>query len=116
MTAGNSDYLAVDNFIQLACCVEAIDDRIRSAPSHHLWHWNSRRNTAIFLLNRIADQIAVGTQTLELPRLTETQRRKIADNHSLLSEIDANEHHQVQSVWQPDEKLRRLITQLHESP
>lgn len=115
MTAGNSDNLAVDNFIQLACCVEEIDDRIRSAPSHHQWHWNSRRNTATFLLNRIADQIAVGNQSLDLPRLTRIQRRKIADSHSLLSEIDTNEHEHAPSVWQPDEKLRRLITQLHES-
>jgi len=74
--------------VTLLCCVEAIDHQLTVCRAEDRWHWQSRRNSAVFLLNRLADSAAVQRTHIDIGHLPPRQRRAIAERHSLLCPLD----------------------------
>lgn len=74
--------------VTLLCCVEAIDRELISCRDEDRWHWQSRRNSAMFLLNRLADAVIGHRTSIHIGHLSEQQRQDIARRHSLLCPLD----------------------------
>lgn len=74
--------------VTLLCCVEAIDRQLTCCRDEDRWHWQSRRNSAVFLLNRLADAASVQRTHIPIAHLSQQQRQHIARGHSLLCPLD----------------------------
>ena len=102
-----------ENLICLLCCVEEIDQRVETCLPHEKWRWVSRRNTAMFLLNRLGDSAAEQQLTPALHEIPQIDRKRIADSQSLLAPIDTDLPQQWKPSYLPDPKLVQLIRRLH---
>lgn len=85
-----ADSLAAEDrqLLTLLCCVEAIDRRLQDCRPEDRWHWTSRRNAALFLLNRLADSAAGRGIPVSVRQLSAAEREAIAAQHSLLAPLD----------------------------
>lgn len=85
---GTTDDSGVWPAVTLLCCVEAIDHQLSVCRPEDRWHWQSRRNSAVFLLNRLADSAARRQTPMDIGQLPREQRQAIANSHSLLCPLD----------------------------
>ncbi|MEO2014247.1 MAG: hypothetical protein ABGZ53_07715 [Fuerstiella sp.] len=100
----------------LLVCVEEIDHRLSASPNSERWQWRSRRNVAVFLLNRLADEASTADAKIDVQSISPEQRRRLLADHPLvgpLSEYSPNTSTAVSSLL--GKNIRDRINHLHAS-
>ncbi|MEO2024412.1 MAG: hypothetical protein ABGZ23_00870 [Fuerstiella sp.] len=71
----------------LLICVEEIDRRLSDSPNSERWQWRSRRNVAVFLLNRLANEASDAGTKLDVRSISPEQRRRVLSDHPLVGPL-----------------------------
>ena len=100
----------------LLVCVAEIDRRLLDCPNSERWQWRSRRNLAVFLLNRLADEASIAGATIDVRSISPEQRQRVLSDHSLvepLSRYSPDTSPAISSL--PGKNIRERLNHLHSS-
>ena len=76
-----------DNVVRLICVLEQIDQRLQNCDVEDQGRWRTRRNSAIFLLNRAWLTASEKKLEIRVEHLPPAERKSLAMGHSLLEPL-----------------------------
>jgi hypothetical protein len=105
-----------DDVADLLICVEEIDRRLSDSSTSDNWQWRSRRNVAVFLLNRLAAEASIAGVKIDVTAIEPKQRQRVLARHPLvgpLSEYTQKTSTAISSVL--GEHVRDHVNHLYSS-
>jgi len=105
-----------EDVADLLICVEEINRRLSDTSRSDKWHWRSRCNVAVFLLNRLADEARTAGVKVTVPAIEPKQGQPVLSHHPLVgptSEYPPNSS--AESSSELGEHVRKRVNHLYSS-